>query len=409
MNQREVMRWLLMLLFVTVVATACGGSASDSSSESYDTADGVEQVAPMVVTSEAGEMEVISEAVMAEEASDEAADMEMAVDEAAMDDGAATEGDAAGGAMSAPEAAPAGDVEAQSDTFNRLIIYTAGMQIRVEEPRTTARTLTSLARRYGGFVSGSDVYEVGEDERTQFRADVQLRIPAENYDQVMSELRDLGEVLVENSTTDDVTAEFVDLQARVDNLQRTETEVQALLTEARSRGDKMEDILVIYNELTDLRAQIESMQGQLNVLGDLVALSTINIELIPPILDPLPTPTPTVTPTPTATPTPTPEPQWRPDETAGEARSTLIDGLKGLADFLIYFSIAVLPYLLLLALVGYVVYRLLRGVVVRRDVAPAATVRSRTESEAMTPIGGNRPADWPRTDPPADSDNTTDG
>ena len=306
-------RWLVLVLLVLGLV-ACGSAAEQSTESRGAAAD-----------------DSMSEPEVAEEMA-----------EAPAENSAADMDTGAGG-----EAAP--DVQAQP--FDRQIIYTAGLQIRVDDPRGTARALSSLARRYGGFVSGSEVYEIGFDEQRQFRADVQLRIPAEQYEAALEELRGLGEVLQENSSSEDVTSEYVDLQARVDNLTRTEAEIQALLDEARSRGDSMEDILRIYNELTSIRSEIEAYQGRLNVLSNLVSLSTINAELVPPELD---------------TPISILSEPWRPSETVRAALNTLISGMQVLIDFLIYAVIVLVPYLLVLGVVGFVVYTLLRRLLGRR-------------------------------------------
>ncbi len=106
--------------------------------------------------------------------------------------------------------------------LDRQIIYTASVQLRVDDPRVTAQSLQGLAARFGGYVSAANVYEYTED---QYYASVQLRVSAEEFDAAIEALRGIAtEVLQEQLDTQDVTDQYVDLTARIENLERTESE-----------------------------------------------------------------------------------------------------------------------------------------------------------------------------------------
>lgn len=246
---------------------------------------------------------------------------------------------------------------------NRKIIYTGFIQLRVAEPREVAQSLQGLAAQYGGYVSSANVYEYREGE---YRASVQLRVSAEQFDATLAALRALGdEVLSEQLDTQDVTDQYVDLTARIENLERTEHELQALLSEAREQGGDTEDILQIYRELTNVREQIELYQGQLNVLADAVTLATINVELVPPEAE-----------------VEIVAEGWSATRTIRQAIRTLTEALQGLADFLIYFLITGLPVLLVLALFGWLLFRFMNWLSarLRRPKPPAAPVAPASEA-----------------------------
>lgn len=240
-------------------------------------------------------------------------------------------------AMGGADADASGEAAPNQQGVTRRIIYNGSLQLRVDDPRAVAQTMGALAQRHGGYVSNANIYEVGDDS---YRASVQLRVDAGQFDEAMSELRTLGsEVLSENIGTRDVTDQYVDLEARIENLERTETELQILLTEAREDGST-EDVLTVYRELTSIREQIEQLQGQLNVLADQVSLATISVELVPP------------------------EAQvelvnegWSLTRTIRQAARSLTEGLQVLADLIIYFLIAILPNLLLLGIFLYILFR----------------------------------------------------
>jgi hypothetical protein len=105
-----------------------------------------------------------------------------------------------------------------------------------------------------------------------------------------------------------------------------------------------EEIIRVFNELSTVRGQIEQLQGQLNHLGDLAAMASVEVG---------------ITQTPTAAPL-VDEP-WAPGETVRVAMGNLVEGLQGAADWLIGFTIYALPMLIItlgpLTLIGLFVYR----------------------------------------------------
>jgi len=85
----------------------------------------------------------------------------------------------------------------------------------------------------------------------------------------------------ETSSGQDVTEEYTDIQAQLRNLEATETELLALLTEVRENRGKAEEILAVHRELTSIRGQIESLKGRSQYLERMTALATITMEIRP--------------------------------------------------------------------------------------------------------------------------------
>jgi hypothetical protein len=208
----------------------------------------------------------------------------------------------------------------------RVIIYTGSIALVVRDTRESIQAITTLVDTEGGYVASSNVYESGE----ALQGTVTVRVPAERYQAVLEQLRSLAlRVERENSSSQDVTEEFTDLQARKTNLEFTESALQELLEE-RQRTGSTSDILEVYRELTNIRGQIEQIEGRLRYLANQSALSSITIELIPDILyQPI-----TVA-------------GWQPQGVAREAFQSLIVALQGLASLLIWLVILVLPLLLI--------------------------------------------------------------
>jgi hypothetical protein len=326
---------LLLVLLVSLFLVACSASATPVSQQNSPTFDDTME----------------EPAVAPEEAEREAAAGGNAAPPAPPSDTATSDGDDA--SENSPESQ-------ELQTGNRQIIYTASLMLEVDDPRGASQALYGLATRYGGFVSNGNVYEYSEDEEGNpiFRADMQLRVDAEKFTAAQEELRGMANLVVsEQVDTQDVTAEFTDVQSRIRNLESLEAELQILLTEARERSDDMEQVLSVYRELTSVREQIEVMQGRINVLSDLVGLATINVTLIAPETDP--------------TPIALVDEEWNPGVTLREAFRALTEDLQGFTDGVIWFAFTGLPRLLIFGLFLYIAYRIGRAVWSR--VRPAVT------------------------------------
>jgi hypothetical protein len=160
-----------------------------------------------------------------------------------------------------------------------------------------------------------------------------LRVPADRLDQALNTFRSFAvRINREHQQVEDVTEQYIDLDAHRRTLEATERELAALLAESRQKGRKAGEIMEIYEKLTEIRTQIEQIQAQLNNYDKLAALSTINLELVP-----------------TESAKPVADTSWHPSDTVRTSIRNLIDFLRWLVDFLIYAVIVLLPVGLVIA------------------------------------------------------------
>ncbi len=174
----------------------------------------------------------------------------------------------------APAAASRGDaVAAAAAPDPRKIRRTGSVRIVVDDVRGTVGQIESLADRMGGFVSNSNV----SGGRDQVGAgSITIRVPAESFAQAMGEIQKLGEkVLQAQTSAEDVTAQYVDLEARIKNLRVHEAQVQEIMR----RSGTIDDTLRVAQQLSSVREQIEQLQGQLQLLSREVELATLSVEL----------------------------------------------------------------------------------------------------------------------------------
>jgi hypothetical protein len=248
-------------------------------------------------------------------------------------------------AMSAGEPGDGAVVDIDLATSDRQVIRRASLQLHADDTRAAFDEIVGLVQSIGGFVANATVYPTTSED-AEPEVSMTLRVPADQLDQTLSAIKDTAdEVVSETQGAQDVTEEFVDLEARLINLEAFETELRALLEETRMRDDAdTEEIIRVFNELSSVRGQIEQLQGQLDHLGDLAEMATVEVG---------------ITQTPAAAPL-VDEP-WAPGETVRVAVGNLVEGLQGAADWVIGFAIYALPMLVIvlgpLTLVGLFVYR----------------------------------------------------
>ena len=151
------------------------------------------------------------------------------------------------------------------------------MQLEVADLRSTVDQATAQIAALGGFVAESHEENSGEYQS----ATVTYRIPAARWDEALTGLRGLGtKVLGEDTNAQDVTAQAVDLDARIANLRATESALQAIMVKATT----IADVLKVQAELTGVRGDIESLVAQRDKLGDQAALGTLEVAFNVPVV-----------------------------------------------------------------------------------------------------------------------------
>lgn len=182
---------------------------------------------------------------------------------AGSDEAAAATGAAAGAtgavAKSAPAAAP------------REIVSTATMTVVAKDVSGVSADAEAAVAAKGGFVFGE---EAGGRRGS---AVLTLKVPAPEFRPLLTALARLGKVEGRTVTTDDVTAQGADLDARIVSAQRSVDRVRAFLDEAKNVGE----LSSVEAELTRRETELEQLQGQRRVLNDQVALATVTLTISP--------------------------------------------------------------------------------------------------------------------------------
>jgi hypothetical protein len=183
-----------------------------------------------------------------------------------------------GAARSAASASPApapqeqggDDGGALGESGLALIVRDGSMTVVIPDGsfETRFRRLFEIAAANGGFVLSSET-------RGDAAGGVVLRIPAENFDRAIVQIRALGDVAASQVKGTDVTGEYIDLQARLSILKARRTALLTILAEADTLGQ----ILAVQNRVDDVQFEIEKIQGRLRYLDDQVTESTLRVDM----------------------------------------------------------------------------------------------------------------------------------
>jgi hypothetical protein len=180
---------------------------------------------------------------------------------------------AAGGPNARPTAAPASGSDSNGNALpdqQQLIVYTGSLDLEVADIDATVSQAETLIKSLGGHVAASRASDTGKGKS----AYVTYRIPAERWTDALNGLKGLAtRVVDEQTSSEDVTAQVVDLDARLTNLRSTESALQEIMT----RATTITDVLKVQGELTQVRSQIESLTAQRDLLASRAALATLEV------------------------------------------------------------------------------------------------------------------------------------
>jgi hypothetical protein len=163
----------------------------------------------------------------------------------------------------------------------RKIIRNATLTLEVEQPSKAMQRIASIAEARGGFVVTSDSRQQtsGKGERAYEVITVELRVPAAQFDAALADIRAAGgSVTAQKITGKDVTEEYIDLEARL----RTQRALEAQLLEIMKKADSVADAINVQRELSNVRTEIERVEGRRRFLENQSSLSTISVTLQPP-------------------------------------------------------------------------------------------------------------------------------
>jgi PKD repeat protein len=177
----------------------------------------------------------------------------------------------------APSPAPATLISSsgsadESWAGQRLIIRTANLDLVVVDVTAAMGQIEQLAGTYEGYIVSSNSWK----DNDRLMGNIAIRVTAGNFDNAISALHALSvEVKSESTSGQDVTAEYVDLSAKLRNLEASESQLLELMKQA----GKVEEILDVQRELVNTRGEIEQTKGRMQYLEQSSSMSLIQVTL----------------------------------------------------------------------------------------------------------------------------------
>lgn len=230
--------------------------------------------------------------------------------------------------------------------LSRKLVLRADLVVETDEVVQASQRAEAIATTAGGFVTGEETYiDPGPDAGTV--STLTLRVPPEAHADVLNQLAGLGTLVTQNRSEQDVTDEYVDVEARIRSQQLS---LDRLLNLVAGAAD-LSDVIALENEIARRQADLDGLQARLEALDELATMTTITLTL-------------------------TSEP-----ESVVVAQTGFVGGLEsgwaaftGSVRFVLMALGATLPFLVLTALIGVPAYLLRHRVRGRAAVAAGPPV-----------------------------------
>ena len=172
----------------------------------------------------------------------------------------------------------AGQSQSIAEAANRKILRNGELTLEVPAPEEAERKITSIADAAGGFVvtSESKQHETGDPPKQYLEVNLVIRVPEAQFQTAFDQILSLGTRVIQNKKTgEDVTEEFIDLEARI----KTQKALELQFLEIMKQANKVPDALEVQRQIAEVRTEIEKLEGRKRFLENRASLSTIMVRL----------------------------------------------------------------------------------------------------------------------------------
>ncbi len=226
----------------------------------------------------------------------------------------------------------------------RMVIQTASLRVSVADTVEAMRSTSNLAKQLGGYVVSTERYtDTTYNNVSYAHTYITIRVPSAKLEQAMEGVRQLSAtgkdgILSESLSGQDVTSDFVDSNSRLRNLKAAEDQLVVLM----ENTEDLEATMSVFRELTEIRSQIEVLEGHIKYLQESSDLSSLSVDFVA-----------------EASLKPIEIGGWKPQGVVKESIERLVRSFQDIVDFLIRFGITCLPFLIPL---GAGIYFLVRAI-----------------------------------------------
>jgi len=159
---------------------------------------------------------------------------------------------------------------ALSAPSQRKVIRSASLTLATRQPRQALMRATQIADKYGGFVAGSEANADGGSLRS---VELSIRVPSTRFEAAVAEISGLGALRHQSLSGQDVTEEFVDLEARA----QSKRVLQARLREITHQAGSLADLLTLEREISRVEGELDAIDGRTRFLTSHTELASIEL------------------------------------------------------------------------------------------------------------------------------------
>jgi histone deacetylase complex regulatory component SIN3 len=168
----------------------------------------------------------------------------------------------------------------EKDLYNtqdkRMIVRTGTMSMEVDKYDETESKVKDIVKGFGGYVTNTSSTLNANGKK---QGSVTIRVASDKFDAAIAEISKIGKVMNQNITGKDVTAEYIDADARVKTQKELESRLLKLLSEKTA---KLTDVVEVEQKLSQVREVIEQTEGRMRYLKDQASYSTLTISIYEP-------------------------------------------------------------------------------------------------------------------------------
>jgi len=163
-------------------------------------------------------------------------------------------------------------VVATMNSSERKIIRNAYLSLEIADYNNTVKTIETKLNILGGYITSQNLYN-GYDDRKS--GNISIKVPYDEFDAFMTFIREMGDVDSENIYTEDVTAEYIDISARIKVYEEKIAKLESLM----EKTNTLSEVLELENAITTTQADLEALKGRINYLNDQTVFSSISMDI----------------------------------------------------------------------------------------------------------------------------------
>jgi hypothetical protein len=158
------------------------------------------------------------------------------------------------------------------------------VEVRAAQIQADIGRLMALAQGLGGFVASTDTQSASSGSGSPAQGTVTLQVPVGGFATAVSDARGLGKVATLSTQAEDVTGQYVDLQAQITAAEDTRQQYLTIMAKAKTVGS----VLAVQAQLDDVQSQLQQLQGELKQLSSETTYATLAVTLTQRALPPPP-------------------------------------------------------------------------------------------------------------------------